>query len=150
MANDFATKSAELKHSLKEKFTELKMILKIQEQIAETILKKNLSYIENELNKMRKVPQRLFEDADEWSTAAKMKLDKFEENIDKPNFINYDMLESKEPGHTPDIVNFGETLINELEEHKDISAPRVKNQINQLGLTFNHQVISQLSKVATC
>ena len=29
MANDFATKSAELKRQLKDKFTELKMILKI-------------------------------------------------------------------------------------------------------------------------
>ena len=84
------------------------------------------------------MPQRLFEDADEWSRAAKEKLDKFEENIDKPNFINYDMLESKEAGQGPDIVNFGETLINDLEEHKDISAARVKNQIAQLGLTFNH------------
>ena len=42
MANDFANKSSELKRQLKDKFTELKMILKIQEQIAETILKKNL------------------------------------------------------------------------------------------------------------
>ena len=150
MASDFQTKSAELKRSLKEKFTELKMILKIQEQIAETILKKNLSYIENEIAKMRRVPQRLFNDADEWSLAAKAKLDKFEQNINEPNFINYDMLESKEPGHGQDIVNFGETLINELEEHKDISAPRVKNQVNQLGLVFNHQVIAQMSKVATC
>ena len=49
--------------------------------------------------------------------------------MDKPNFINYDMLETKEPGSGPDIVNFGETLISELEEHKDISAVRVKNQI---------------------
>ena len=34
---------------LKDKFTELKMILKIQEQIAETILKKNLTFIEQEI-----------------------------------------------------------------------------------------------------
>ena len=47
------------------------MVLKIQEQIAETILKKNLTYIEVEIQKLRKVPQRLFDDADEWSTVAK-------------------------------------------------------------------------------
>lgn len=141
MANDFQAKSSEMKRSLKDKFTELKMILKIQEQIAETILKKNLSYIEGEISKLRRVPQRLFEDADEWSIAAKQKLDKFEENMDKPNFINYDMLETKDAGAGPDIVNFGETLITELEEHKDISASRVKSQINQLGLTFNNQVV---------
>ena len=46
MANDFQAKSTELKRMLKDKFTELKMILKIQEQIAETILKKNLTFIE--------------------------------------------------------------------------------------------------------
>ena len=41
---------------LKDKFAELKMILKIQEQIAETILKKNLAFIESEITKLRKVP----------------------------------------------------------------------------------------------
>lgn len=98
MSNDFVGKSAELKRQLKDKFNELKMVLKIQEQIAETILKKNLAFIEGEISKLKKVPQRLFDDADEWSTVAKQKLDKFEENMDKPNFINYDMLETKEPG----------------------------------------------------
>ena len=149
MANDFQGKSTELKRQLKEKFVELKMVLKIQEQIAETILKKNLAYIEGEIQKLRKVPQRLFDDADEWSTVAKQKLDKFEENMDKPNFINYDMLETKEPGQQ-DIVNFGEQLVTELEEHKEVSASRVKSQINQLSLTFNNAVISQMNKIATC
>ena len=93
-------------------------------------MKKNLTYIDNEIAKMRRVPQRLFVDADEWSSAAKQKLDKFEENQDKVNFINYDMLETKDPSTGPDIVNFGETLISELEEHKDISASKVKSQIN--------------------
>jgi len=56
---------------------------------------------------MQRVPDRLFEDADMWAVSARQKLDKFEENIDKPNFINYDLLESKEPG-TMDVINFGE------------------------------------------
>ena len=92
--------------------------------MAETILKKNLSYIEGQIAKMRKVPQRLFEDVDAWTLAAKEKLDKFEQNLDKPNFINYDMLEIKDDTN-PDIVNFGDVLLNELEEHKDISMGRV-------------------------
>ena len=54
-----------------------------------------------------------------------MKLDKFEENLDKPSFINYDLLELKDPSSGPDIINFGETLVLELEEHKDISMSRV-------------------------
>ena len=70
------------------------------------------------------MPERLFEDADNWAKAARSKLDKFEENLDKPNFINYDLLESKDSAG-PDIINFGETLVTELEEHKDISMSRV-------------------------
>jgi len=88
-------------------------------------LKHNLTFIENEITKMQKVPQRLFDDADSWAKAARMKLDKFEENLDKPNFINYDLLETKDPASGPDIINFGETLVMELEEHKDISMSRV-------------------------
>ncbi len=74
---------------------------------------------------MQRVPERLFEDADRWAKAAKQKLDAFEENLDKPNFINYDLLETKDPAAGPDIINFGESLVTELEEHKDISMGRV-------------------------
>jgi hypothetical protein len=88
--------------------------LKIQEQIAETILKKNLGHIEEEIIKIRRVPQRLFEDTDTWTLTAKDMLDKFEENMDKPNFINYDMLESKE-NQSSDTINIGEQLLTELE-----------------------------------
>ena len=75
MAAEYRHKSAELRNNLKEKFNELKMMLKIQEQKAETILKKNLAFIEAEITKMQRVPQRLFEDADSWALAAKEKLD---------------------------------------------------------------------------
>ena len=53
------------------------------------------------------MPDRLFEDADKWATQARQRLDKFEENLDKPHFINYDLLETKEAG-SQDIINFGE------------------------------------------
>lgn len=53
--------------------------------------------------------------------AAKEKLDAFEANLDKPNYINYDMLESKDANAGSDICNFGEQLLEKLEEHKDIS-----------------------------
>ena len=52
MASEFRHKSNELRNSLKEKFNELKIMLKIQEQKAETILKKNLVFLENEIHKM--------------------------------------------------------------------------------------------------
>ena len=73
------------------------------------------------------MPERLFEDADNWAKAARTKLDKFEMNLDNPSFINYDLLESKDLSGGPDIINFGETLVTELEEHKDISMARVAN-----------------------
>ena len=150
MASEFRSKSNELKHSLKEKFNELKTLLKIQEQKAETILKKNLAFIENEIFKMQKVPQRLFDDADSWSVAARTRLDQFEENLEKPNFINYDLLETKDAAAGPDIIVFGESLVTELEEHKDISMARVATQIKQLGLSFNQELISKLSEVVCC
>ena len=126
MAAKFTAKTQQMKTQLKEKFIELKTILKIQEQIAETILKKNVAFIEDEISKLRKVPQRLFIEADDWSAAAKEKLDLFEQNLDQPNFINYGMLVSKEPSaDAPDIVNFGDQLITELEEFKDLSMAKV-------------------------
>ncbi len=124
------------------------MILKIQEQKAETILKKNLAFIENEISRMQRVPERLFEDADNWARIAKQKLDKFEENLDKPSFINYDLLEQKEAG-SQDVINFGEQLVTELDEHKDISMSRVADQIKQMSITFNHDLISKLGEVVT-
>lgn len=45
---------------------------------------------------MRKVPQRLFEDTETWTMATRELLDKFDANVEVPNYINYDMLESKD------------------------------------------------------
>ena len=52
MNEEFKRKSHELRSSVKEKFAELKTLLKIQEQKAERILKTNLQFIENEIGKM--------------------------------------------------------------------------------------------------
>lgn len=110
MSFDFQQKSQDLQYQLRERFREMQVQLKIQEQIAETILKKNLAHIEEEIQRMRKVPQRLFEDADTWNMAARELLDKFEQNMDVPNFINYDMLESKDP-NSFDTIAVGEALL---------------------------------------
>ena len=105
-------------------------------------MKKNFAFIDGEIEKLKKVPSHLFEDADGWSGEAKDKLDKFEENLDKPNFINYDMLESKEDNAGQDICNFGEQLLEKLEEHKDISQSKVESQINQLVLEFSPNIVN--------
>lgn len=72
---------------------------------------------------MRKVPQRLFDDVHSWSHEAKTKLDLFEEFMDTPNFINYDMLEIKDG--KPDLILVGESVVNELEIHKDVVYSKV-------------------------
>ena len=89
--------------------------------MAETILKKNFAHIEGEIAKLKKVPPNLYEDADQWTLSAKEKLDLFEQNMDQPNFINYDMIESKDPNAGPDICIYGEQLFEQLEQFKDIS-----------------------------
>ena len=48
------------------------------------------------------------------------------------------------------MINFGESLVNELSEHKDISMIRVARQISQLGIKFNHDVIGKLREVVDC
>ena len=55
-----------------------------------------MQHIDHGLSRLRKVPQHLFEEANEWSMEAKAKLDLFTEFADTPNFINYDMLENKD------------------------------------------------------
>jgi hypothetical protein len=42
--------------------------------------------------------------------AAREMLDKFEQNMDIPNFINYDMLESKDP-NSFDTIAVGDALL---------------------------------------
>lgn len=93
------------------------------------MLKKNLSFLEDEITKMERVPQKLFDDADSWARMAKQKLDSFEENMHKVNYINYDLLESKDPANGPDIIIYGENLVSELDAHRDISMNRVAVQI---------------------
>lgn len=57
--------------------------------------------------------------------------------MNEEEWINYDMLESKDENEKRhDIVSVGEALISELDEHKDLSAPLVKEQIDQLSLKF--------------
>jgi hypothetical protein len=88
-------------------------------------LKKNIQHIENGINRLRKVPQSLFEDVEFFRRSAKEKLDLFEEQNEDPSFINYAMLEVKDGD--PDIIFVGEHVVNELEKLKDVSALRVED-----------------------
>ncbi len=93
--NQFKIKSHDLKSLVTTKFKELKASLKIQQQHIESVLKKNLQHIENQFQKIKDVPPRLFEDADKWLKHAKVQLDNFTQYSHNPNYIAFDMLESK-------------------------------------------------------
>ena len=42
------------------------------------------------------------------------------------------------------MINFGDSLVTELEEHKDISMARVAAQIKQLAINFDLDLINKL------
>lgn len=149
LAKEFLLKQEKLQKHLKDQFNELRTALKVQEQTCEAILKKNIQHIENGINRLRKVPQSLFEDVDFFRRSAKEKLDLFEQNED-PSFINYAMLEVKDVDGDPDIIFVGEHVVNELEKLKDISALRVEDQIQQLDLKFDNTLQKAISKAVEC
>lgn len=62
---------------MKTKFRDMRAILSVQEQTTEAILKKNFSYVENELKSLKNLDYKMFDDADKWLKNAKMKLDNF-------------------------------------------------------------------------
>jgi epoxyqueuosine reductase QueG len=66
-----------LRTTLTNKFKEMRSKLKVQEQIAEAILKKNLNYMENEIKNLKSVDYTTFNDAEKWLKNAKVKLDNF-------------------------------------------------------------------------
>jgi hypothetical protein len=98
---------------------------------------------------MRKVPQRLFEDTETWTMATRELLDKFDANVEVPNYINYDMLEPKDP-NSFDTIAYGEALLVELDQHKEVDPQRTQLHIDQLGLKFNNGLIRQLKDIASC
>ena len=94
-----------MRTQLKEKFKEMRQIIKVQEQTSEAILKKNLNHIESELKNLKSVDYKMFNDADKWIKNAKGKLDSFEANNNNPNYIAFDMLENAKTPATDDFMN---------------------------------------------
>lgn len=73
----FKAKSKQLRQQMSQKFREMQSQLKVQEQICDTILKKNLSYVENELKCLKSIDYSKFKDAEIWLKKTKVKLDNF-------------------------------------------------------------------------
>jgi hypothetical protein len=80
MQEEFTMKSHDLQKNLKTKFEEMHVILKVKEKLAETILSKNLLYIESQLKRIKKVPHELFENVDIWSQTVTQLLEDMEQN----------------------------------------------------------------------
>ena len=55
----------------------MRAILNVQEQTTEAILKKNFTYVENELKSLKGLDYSMFSEADKWLKNAKVKLDTF-------------------------------------------------------------------------
>jgi hypothetical protein len=70
----------------------MRRILLVQEQTTEAILKKNLSYVENELKNLKSIDYKMFDEAERWLKNAKSKLDNFHANNNNPHYIAFDML----------------------------------------------------------
>ncbi len=57
-------------------------------------------------------PTRLIDDADRWLKTAKVKLDNFTKHSESPNFIAFEMLESKKSKVAgEDFMDVGETIL---------------------------------------
>lgn len=66
-----------------------------------------MTHIERHFSIIKDVPQKLFEDAEKWLKYAKTQLDRFMESSQNPNFIAFDMLESK----SNDVIQQGEMIL---------------------------------------
>lgn len=77
---------------------------------------------------------------------AKQKLDMFERHAGDENFINYDMLDSG----SNDVCTTGESVMAELEKHKDVSFTKVKDQVGMLAVKFDKKVPEILGKAVEC
>ena len=110
----FRNKSIELKNLVSTRFKALKASLESQEQQVESILKKNLYYIDQQFQGLRNVPHRLIDDADRWLKTAKVKLDNFPQNSHNPHFIAFDMIDNKKGkgGAGEDFMEIGESIIS--------------------------------------
>lgn len=158
---------------MKNKFKEMRAILNVQEQTTDAILKKNFTYVENELKSLKGLDYGMFSEADKWLKNAKVKLDTFQSNNENPNYIAFDMLEKKNgqqddimnndnldddllnddagaASRNFDIINHGEKIAEQLGKVKTINPNLLASQLSELSLTFDDATIQNLHNVSKC
>ena len=143
----------------------MRAIINVQEQTTEAILRKNFTYVENELKGLKNLDYKMFDDADKWLKNAKVKLDNFQANNDNPNYIAFDMLENRKQtqqddfmnndglddnllnddagvtGKQTDIINHGEKIAEMLGKVKCINPNVLASQLGQLNIEFTEATI---------
>lgn len=164
---NYSAKSQQLRQLLSKKFKEMKAQLKVQEQICDAILKKNLQYVENELKNLKNIDYSKFNEAEKWLKKVKVKLDNFKANQNNPNYIAFDMLENAKQSNDEfndvgdnllddpsqqnvDIIMQGENVINFLSQFKAINPNLLATQLNKLALVFDDKQLTALPKFAKC
>ena len=113
--------------------------------------------IDQQFKMIREVPKKLFEDAENWMTLAKTKLDNFTQNSQNPDYVAFDMLENKlappvmgDFNKNADIIQSGEKILMQLDGQKDVSLPKIENYMSQLNIEFDTNAINRLHEICKC
>ena len=110
--------------------------------MADAILKKNLTYIENELKTLKNIDYKMFNDAEKWLKNAKVKLDNFEANNNNNNYIAFDMLANAKTNEAEDFLK------DHLEENLLDDEGGQTNRCQDI-IAHGEKIAEQLEKIKT-
>lgn len=130
--------------------------LAVQEHICETILSKNLGYIDKELKSLKAIDYRMFGEADRWLKNAGAMIENFNSNANVPNFIAFNMLagakaampEEEADGEDlllnavddiskNDVVTHGEVIADKLSSLQTSKPADVASRLDSVNLNFS-------------
>jgi hypothetical protein len=142
--------------------------LTVQEHICETILSKNLGYIDKELKSLKAIDYRMFTEADKWLKNATAMLDNFNSNANVPNFIAFNMLagakiaqeeeadgedlllNAPDDSSKSDVVTHGEHIADKLSSLQNSKPSDVATRLERVTLEFAEETIAALDEIAKC
>ena len=146
----------------------MKNTLAVQEHVCDTILSKNLGYIDKELKSLKALDYRMFSEADRWLKNANAMLENFNSNANTPNYIAFNMLagvkqaqeeegdgedlllNAADDNSKSDIVTHGESIADKLSSLQTSKPSDVAARLDRVTLNFNEATISALPEIATC
>ena len=143
-------------------------MLTVQEHICETILSKNLTFVDKELKSLKAIDYRMFAEAERWLKNAESMLENFNSNAGKPGFIAFNMLAgaknsaSDEIGEDlllnneaadnvrSDVVTHGEYIWDKLSTLQTSKPADVASRLERVQLKFNNQTIEAINSIVEC